>query len=34
MGLLTLYIIYSNSMLLGVLSGVVNHDGSAPSTGR
>ncbi len=27
MGLLTLYIIYSNSMLLGVLSGVVNHDG-------
>ena len=27
MGVLTLYIIYSNSMLLGVLSGVVNHDG-------
>jgi uncharacterized membrane protein SpoIIM required for sporulation len=27
LGVLTLYIVYANSMLLGVLSGVVNHDG-------
>jgi uncharacterized membrane protein SpoIIM required for sporulation len=26
LGVLTLYIVYSNAMLLGVLSGVVNHD--------